>query len=211
MGQKAVAKCKQCRREGEKLFLKGERCFTSKCAIVKRNYPPGHVGARGARRRLTGYGTQLREKQKAKRMYGIMERQFRSYFEEAKSKQGQTGDVMIELLEKRLDNVVYRAGFAASRSQARQLVSHAQFTVNGRKVDVPSIQVKAGDVIEVKESKRSSEFWSKLGENTTHVGELPDWVTADKKNLKIEVKSLPESAKIDTDIQMHLIVELYSL
>lgn len=208
---KAVAKCKQCRREGEKLFLKGERCFTSKCAIVKRNYPPGHVGARGARRRLTGYGTQLREKQKAKRMYGIMERQFRAYFDEAKKKQGQTGDVMIELLEKRLDNVVYRAGLAASRSQARQLVSHAQFMVNGRVVDVPSIRVKAGDVIEVKDGKKSSEFWTKIEESTTHNGETPEWLSADKKNLKIEVKSLPEAAKIGSELQMNLIVELYSL
>lgn len=205
------AKCKQCRREGVKLFLKGERCFTSKCAIVKRNYPPGHVGARGARRRLTGFGTQLREKQKAKRMYGLMEKQFRSYYDEARRKQGQTGDVMLELLEKRLDNTVYRAGLAASRSQARQLVSHAQFTVNGRVVDVPSIQVKAGDVIEVKDGKKSGEFWKQLDEKTTHIGETPDWLSVDKKALKIEVKDTPQASKIDTDIQMHLIVELYSL
>lgn len=208
---KSVGKCKQCRREGEKLFLKGERCFTSKCAIVKRNYPPGHVGARGARRRLTGYGTQLREKQKAKRMYGVMEKQFRAYFEQAKKKQGQTGTVMVELLERRLDNAVYRAGLSASRSQARQMVSHAQFTVNGRVVDVPSIQVRVGDVIEVKDGKKSNPFWTTLGENTTHLGDTPEWLSVDKNNLKIEVKSLPEAAKIGSELQMNLIVELYSL
>lgn len=206
---KAAAKCKQCRREGEKLFLKGERCYTSKCAIVKRNYPPGHVGARGARRRLTGYGTQLREKQKAKRSYGVAEGQFRLYFERAKKKPGQTGDLMLQLLESRLDNVVYRAGLAESRSQARQLVTHAHFTVNGRSVDIPSIQVKAGDVIELKEGKTKKNFWTAFEEKADH--QVPNWMQVDVKARKITVKSVPTAEEINSPLQMNLIVELYSL
>jgi small subunit ribosomal protein S4 len=206
----SIPPCKQCRREGQKLFLKGERCFTTKCAIVKRNYAPGQHGQTTNRKRTTGYGTQLREKQKAKRTYGVLERQFRLYYERAKRMHGQTGELMLVTLESRLDNVLYRAGFAASRSQARQLVSHAQLLLNGKAVNIASMQVKSGDVITVKPHKSNSAYWKQVLDNQLHT-EIPVWLSVDRKGLSITVSQAPTAELINSELQMNLIVELYSL
>lgn len=209
MGRTTIPSCKQCRREGQKLFLKGDRCHTAKCAVTRRNFAPGQHGAT-QRIRLTGYGIQLREKQKAKRTYGMMERQFRLYFERAKKKEGKTGDVMLVDLEKRLDNVLYRAGFGRSRAEARQMVSHGQVTLNGRAVDIPSIQVKSGDAIAIKESKRDKETWK--GVVGRELGDMtPQWLAVDQKSLSISISQEPTVEMINSEIQMHMIVELYSL
>lgn len=209
MGRTTIPSCKQCRREGQKLFLKGDRCHTAKCAITRRAFVPGQHGAT-QRTRLTGYGIQLREKQKAKRQYGLMERQFRLYFERAKKKDGKTGDEMLLGLERRLDNVLYRAGFGRSRSEARQMVSHGQVTLNGRAVDIPSIEVNSGDVIEVKETKRESTLWQDVSKRQQ--GDMtPQWLTVDQSKLSISVSQEPTMEMINSEIQMHLIVELYSL
>ncbi len=206
----SIPSCKQCRREGKKLFLKGERCLTTKCAIVKRNYPPGQHGQASTRKKLTGYGTQLREKQRAKRTYGVLERQFRLYYEKAKRTTGQTGETMLVSLERRLDNVVYRSGLATSRSQARQLVSHGQFTLNGKPVNIPSLQVKSGDVIAVKSQRVDSNFWKTVITASAQY-DIPTWLTVDRSGLRVTVAQLPNSESIETDLQMNLIVELYSL
>lgn len=210
MAKNTQPKCKQCRREGEKLFLKGERCYTTKCAIVKRNYAPGDHGNK-RRPRMSGYGIQLREKQKAKRQYGILEKQFRLYFERAKKKQGKTGEEMLTSLERRLDNVLYRGGFGASRGQARQLVGHGHVHVNGQPVNIPSYQISEGDVITVKEGKAKNAFWGELAKQENAAIEVPVWLAVDKSSLKITISQLPTSESINTDLKMHLIVELYSL
>lgn len=203
-------KCKQCRREGEKLYLKGERCYSSKCAIVKRNYVPGVHGLKG-KVRLTEFGTQLREKQKAKRTYRLLETQFRNYYEKAINQTGNTGEIMLLLIESRFDNVIYRAGFAPSRDLSRQLVNHGHFMVNGKPVDIASFQLKAGDVITVKPNKQADAYWTAFGKIGDQVrGEIPTWLQVDRKNFKVTVNQLPTNEMIQSSINMTLIVEFYS-
>ena len=199
--------CKLCRREGTKLFLKGERCTSGKCALDRRSTAPGQHGA--ARKKVEEYGRQLREKQKARRYYGVLEGQFKSYYEMAEKKEGLTGENLLILLERRLDNVVYRMGMAESRKEARQLVLHAHFTVNGKKVNIPSILVKAGDVISVKEGSRESAKIKALVEAME--GKIkPKWLDVDTANLSAKVVNLPAREDIDFDFEEQLIVELYS-
>jgi len=201
--------CRQCRREGEKLFLKGERCSSQKCAIFRRSYAPGIHGLASARRKTSDYGMQLRAKQRVKRIYGVLERQFRNYYEKADgNKQGLTGELLLKFLEMRLDNVVYRMGFAPSRRMAKQLVGHGHFTVNGKKVDIPSYPTKAGDKIEVKKSSQKSSYFTEVQKKKA--GEEVSWVLVDLSKLKGEVKSVPEREEIDPNINEQLIVELYS-
>ncbi len=197
--------CRLCRREGQKLFLKGERCYSPKCALERRAYAPGQHGQN--RKKNSDYGIQLREKQKAKRFYGLQESQFRSYFEKAAAKKGITGENLLILLETRLDNVVFRMGFASSRKEARQLVTHGHFTLNGRKADIPSLHVKAGDVVAVKEKSVSSPKFKEMKEMTIST---PEWVSINVEKLEGKVLSLPTREMIDTPVAEHLIVELYS-
>jgi small subunit ribosomal protein S4 len=199
--------CKLCRREGTKLFLKGERCLSGKCAIDRRNTAPGQHGA--ATKKLREYGMQLREKEKTKRYYGVLERQFVNYFEEADRTKGMTGENLICLLERRLDNVVYRMGMAASRKEARQLVLHGHFTLNGKNVNIPSLIVKAGDVISVKESSRASVKIKALAEDLA-TKSAPKWLDVDKNGLSVKVATLPARDDVDFDFNEQLIVELYS-
>lgn len=189
------------------LFLKGERCYTDKCAIKRRNYPPGQHGQ--GRSKVSNYGVQLREKQKVRRIYGILEKQFRSYFEKADRMKGVTGENLLSLLERRLDNIVYRSGFATSRIEARQLVRHGHFTLNGRKVNIPSIQVKVGDVLELREKSRKVSSIIESLEGVVRRG-IPQWLELDKDAFKGMVKSLPVREDITMPIQEQLIVELYS-
>ena len=205
MARYTDASCRLCRREGQKLFLKGERCYSTKCALEKRNYAPGQHGQ--SRKKISEYGLQLREKQKAKRFYGLLETQFRNLFDKAAKRKGMTGENLLIMLESRLDNVVFRMGFASSRKEARQLVNHGHFTVNGRKVDIPSFEVKAGDVIKVKEKSTSSPKFKEIKEMTISV---PSWITVDVDKLEGKVVALPKREDIDTPIEEHLIVELYS-
>ena len=199
--------CRQCRREGTKLFLKGERCFTDKCALTRRAVIPGqHVMGR---RMTKEYGTQLREKQKAKRYYGILEKQFRNYFEKAFKQEGMAGDNLLIMVERRLDNVAYRMGIGESRREARQLVRHGHFTVNGRNANIPSMLVKPGDVIAVKDKSKATEKFKTLIENTASRA-VPAWLEADKENFTAKVVSMPTRDSVDFEIEEHLIVELYS-
>lgn len=199
--------CKLCRREGTKLFLKGDRCLSGKCAIDRRNTAPGQHGA--ATKKLKEYGMQLREKEKTKRYYGVLEKQFVNYFEEADRTKGMTGENLICLLERRLDNVVYRMGMGASRKEARQLVLHGHFTLNGKNVNIPSLIVKAGDVIAVKESSRKSEKIKALGESLS-TKSAPKWLDVDKNGLSVKVATLPARDDVDFEFNEQLIVELYS-
>ena len=199
--------CRLCRREGEKLFLKGERCYTDKCGINRRAYAPGQHGQ--GRKKLSEYGLQLREKQKARRYYGVLESQFSKYFEMANKKTGVTGDNLLTILESRLDNVVYRLGFGTSRPEARQLVLHGHFTVNGKKVNIASYLVKVGDVIAIKEKSRSSEKIKDVLEVTAS-RTVPKWIDLDKNTLTGKVIALADRDDIDLPLEEHLIVELYS-
>ncbi|MCT4597416.1 MAG: 30S ribosomal protein S4 [Vallitalea sp.] len=201
------AVCRLCRREGEKLFLKGERCYTGKCAIDRRPYAPGDHGKR--RTKVSEYGLQLRQKQKAKRIYGVLETQFRNYFEEADRRKGITGENLLIILETRLDNVVYRAGLGRSRTEARQVVRHNHITVNGKKVNIPSYQVKQGDVIEVKEKSLNIQRFKDIIE-TTASRIVPEWLDIDTENKTIKVVSVPTRDQIDSTVEETLIVELYS-
>lgn len=196
--------CKLCRREGLKLFLKGERCLTEKCAIERRAYPPGQHG-RG-RIKQSEYLLQLREKQKARRYYGLLEKQFRGYYEKASKKTGITGENLLRLLEMRLDNVVYRLGFGASRAQSRQLIRHGHFQINGRRVTIPSFQVKAGDIVTLKHQRAQETILSA----TDLVASVPGWLQADHENLSGKIVRQPERDEIDVPVQEQLIVELYS-
>lgn len=205
MSRYTDANCRLCRREGQKLFLKGDRCYGSKCALDRRSYAPGQHGQ--GRSKISDYGLQLREKQKARRFYGLQEGQFRNLFEKAERKKGITGENLMILLETRLDNVVFRLGFASSRKEARQLVNHGHFTVNGRKVNIPSYTVKAGDVIKVKEKSTNSPKFKEIKDMTITV---PSWVTVDVEKLEGKVLSIPTREEIDTPIAEHLIVEFYS-
>ncbi len=202
------AVCRLCRRENVKLFLKGDRCLSDKCAINKRNYAPGLHGQR-RRTKLTEYGLQLREKQKVKRAYGLMEAQFRSYFQKAARAQGVTGANLLVLLERRLDNVVYRMGFADSRAQARQLVRHGHMRVNGRKVNIPSFLIKPGDAVEPREKSRNMEV---IRGNMDHIGQkqIPEWLHVDASTMRGVVQTLPSRDDIAMPFQEQLIVELYS-
>ena len=199
--------CRRCRREGQKLFLKGERCYTDKCSISRRNYAPGQHGQKRAK--LSEYGSQLREKQKTKAYYGVGEKQFRKYFEMASNKKGVTGENLLQILESRLDNVVYRLGFGTSRAQARQFVTHAQFEVNGKKVNIASYLVKPGDVISVRENKKDNAT-IKMNIEETEARPVPEWLERDNKNLSGKVIRLASREDIDIPIEEHLIVELYS-
>ena len=201
------SKCRQCRREGEKLFLKGEKCFGSKCAIESRPFPPGQHGQR--RTRLSDYGRQLREKQKMRRIYGVLERQFRSYYAEADRIKGNTGENLLQLLESRLDNVVYRMGFGVSRTEARQLVRHNGVTVNGKKVNIPSYAVKPGDVVSIAE-KAKEQLRVKASLEMAQQRGLPEWIEVDASKLQGIYKSKPERSELPAEIQEQLVVELYS-
>jgi small subunit ribosomal protein S4 len=206
--------CKLCRREGEKLFLKGERCFTPKCAFERRSFAPGQHGKSGSRSRsATGresdFARQLRAKQKARRVYGTLERQFRGYYGVAKKRRGLAGFNLLQILESRLDNVVFRMGFATNRAQARLLVTHGHFTVNGRRTDIPSMQVGAGDVVQVRESSRETTYFKELADFAAKRN-IPSWIGRDLKTLTGTVQRLPERAEIDGNLNEQLIVEFYS-
>ncbi len=208
MARYAGAVCRLCRREGMKLFLKGERCYTEKCAIERRNFAPGQHG-KSRRSKLLGYGVQLREKQKVKRIYGVLEDQFRRYFEQAERLKGITGEMLLQLLERRLDNVAYRLGFATSRPQARQLVRHGHFAVNGRKVDIPSYLVKAGDVVTVRTGSQKNVTIQHAIEEVKGRG-VPEWLALDGDQFTGRIVSLPTREQINLPVQEQLIVELYS-
>ena len=205
MARYTGATCRLCRREGQKLFLKGDRCYTDKCAFVRRSYAPGQHGA--AKKKLSNYGVQLREKQKARRIYGVLEGQFRHYYEKADHMKGITGENLLMLLEMRLDNVVYRLGYSASRNEARQLVTHGHFLVNGKKVDIPSYKVSVNDVISVCEKSRGSEKFKTFAENPKT---LPKWLEANVENYEGKVVAVPAREDIDVPVNETLIVELYS-
>jgi len=200
--------CRLCRREGMKLFLKGERCYTDKCAIEKRNFAPGQHG-KTRKQKLAGYGVQLREKQKVKRIYGVLEDQFRRYFETADRTRGITGETLLQLLERRFDNVVYRLGLATSRAQARQLVRHGHFLINGKKVDIPSYSLRAGDLVAVRGSSQKNPAIAHAIEEVKGRG-IPGWLTFDAGEQAGKILSLPTREQINLPVQEQLIVELYS-
>ena len=206
MARYTGAVCRLCRREGQKLYLKGDRCFTDKCSVGKRSYAPGQHGQ--GRKKLTEYGLQLREKQKVRRYYGIQEAQMRKYFEMADSMKGITGENLLRILEMRLDNVVYRMGFAASRAEARQLVTHGHFLLNGKKVDIPSYLTNVGDMIEVKERSKNSPLFKEILESQR--GNTVKWLDVTVDELKGRIVSQPSREDVDLPIEEHLIVELYS-
>jgi small subunit ribosomal protein S4 len=207
MAKYTDSKCRQCRREGSKLFLKGEKCFTAKCAIENRPFPPGQHGQR--RTRLSDYAGQLREKQKVRRIYGVLEKQFRNYYKNAASTKGSTGENLLQLLEGRLDNVAYRMGFASSRSESRQLVRHNGVSVNGMRVNIPSYQVQPNDVVSVNEKSRAQLRVQSAVELAKQRG-IADWIDVDTKKMEGIYKSRPERSELPADINEHLIVELYS-
>ena len=207
MARYTDAVCRQCRREGQKLFLKGDRCYTGKCGVTRRAYAPGQHGQ--GRKKPSEYGIQLREKQKARRFYGVLESQFEKYFEMANKQKGVTGENLLRILESRLDNVVYRLGFAMSRREARQMVTHRHFSVNGRCVNIPSFLVKAGDVVEMRpKSKQKDRFKTTLEGNASRPA--PRWLDLDRDNFSAKIVTLPAREEIDLPIEEHLIVELYS-
>lgn len=209
MARYIEAVCRQCRREGAKLYLKGDRCYSDKCAFSRRGYAPGQHGQQQARKKVSEYGTQLREKQKARKIYGILERQFRNYFSKAERQKGITGENLLIMLERRLDNVVYRLGFADSRTQARQLVRHGHFLVGGRQVDVPSFLVKAGSVVAVKEGSKESPIFKEIAEALSHKT-VPAWLEMSANDFTGKVVRYPTREEIDVPVQEHFIVELYS-
>ena len=208
MARNLDPKCRQCRREGEKLFLKAEKCFTEKCAIEKRNYPPGQHGQRRASR-LSDYGVQLREKQKLRRMYGVLEKQFRSYYAEADRKKGITGENLLQMLESRLDNVAYKMGLGGSRTEARQIVRHNSILVNGKRVNIPSYQVQPGDSISVSD-KSKDQLRIKSALDAADERGLPEWLEVDVKKLTGIFKNRPERDDLPSTINESLVVELYS-
>lgn len=206
MARYTDAVCRLCRREGVKLYLKGEKCYSDKCPVAKRNTPPGQHGV--SRRKVSEYGVQLREKQKARRFYGVLEGQFERYFEAASRKKGVTGEILLQTLERRLDNVVYRMGFAASRAEARQVVKHSHIEVNGRKVNIPSYLVREGDVISVREGSRDHKRVKELVAAGTRT--IPAWLSVETEAMRGTVVRMPNRDEIDAPVQEHLIVELYS-
>lgn len=208
MGRDLNPRCKQCRRTGEKLFLKGERCYTAKCAMVKRNYPPGIHGPKG-KSKPTEYGTELNEKQKARKQYHLLEKQFRLTFERAKKEAGNTGENFLKLLEQRFDNVIYRLGWASTRQQARQLISHGHFTINDRKVNIPSYQIKAGEVIKIKSNKKDAQPFKSL-KDKLQKSEAPGWINLDKSELTAKILHAPDVNALKPNFNMQMIVEFYS-
>ena len=208
MARNLDPKCRQCRREGEKLFLKGEKCFTDKCAIERRSYAPGQHGQKSGQR-LSDYGVHLREKQKIRRIYGVLEGQFRKVYKEADRRKGVTGEVLLQLLESRLDTVVHRMGFAASRSESRQLTRHNGVMVNGRRVNIPSFQVKPGDIVEVAE-KAKNQLRVKASLAAAESRGFPEWVQVDAKEAKGTYKARPERSELSSTINESLVIELYS-
>lgn len=208
MARNLDPKCRQCRREGEKLFLKGEKCFTDKCAVERRAYPPGQHGQR-KNQRVSEYGTQLREKQKLRRVYGVLEHQFRLTYQAADRQRGITGENLLQSLESRLDNVAYRMGFGASRSEARQVVRHNAIRVNGKRVNIPSYQVRPGDVVEVAEKARA-QLRVKAALEAAEQRGFPEWLEMDTKGMKGIYKAKPQRAELPATINEHLVVELYS-
>jgi small subunit ribosomal protein S4 len=208
MAKDSKSRCVRCRREGEKLFLKGERCNTAKCALARRSYPPGMHGPKG-KARLTGYGVQLREKQKARRIYNILEKQFKNYFLKASKKKGDTSEFLLQLLEMQLDNVVYRLGFARSRQQARQIVNHGLLLVNNKKIDIPSYQVKVGETISIKPSMLAKSLFQNLPQNLKK-HETPNWVSLDINKIEGKILGKPKKDDIKTQFDPKLIVEFYS-
>lgn len=209
MARNLDPKCKQCRRIGEKLFLKGEKCFTPKCPIVRRNYPPGQHGQKSGSR-LSSFGMQLKEKQKARRMYRILERQFRGYYDRALGQTGNTGDRMLEYLELRLDNVVYRIGLAKSRDQARQLITHGHLLVNARSVSIPSFQVRPGMVIAVNPARLKTVYWTEAVKRFGQVDMRPAWIRFDEKKVEASIERRPNKDELMGGLQMPQIVEFYS-
>lgn len=211
MARHIDAVCKLCRREGQKLFLKGERCLSPKCAIETRNFVPGDHGRKATfRRKMSDYGTQLREKQKARRIYGVMEKQFQRYFEDASRRTGMTGSTLLSMLESRLDNVVYRLGFADSRAQARQLVRHGHFLVNGKKTDIPSFQVAIGDVIAVRSTSRDSIYFKDRGQLMQSMRTVPAWLNLNLVEMGGSMVNNPDREDIEIPLNEQLIVEYYS-
>lgn len=208
MARNLKARCVQCRREGEKLFLKGERCFLAKCAVVRRNYPPGMHGPKG-KPRLTSYGQQLREKQKAKHIYGILERQFKNYFKKAVKKIGDTSEIILQFLEMRLDNIIYRLGFANSRQLARQMVNHGLFLVNNKKVNIPSYQAKVGDNIAINPNAASKKVFQNL-QQVLQKKEIPAWLSLDINKMEGRVVRKPTKDDIKVQFDPKIIVEFYS-
>lgn len=208
MGRNLNPNCKQCRRSGEKLFLKGDRCNTPKCAMVKRNYPPGIHGPKG-KSRPTEYGLQLNEKQKAKRQYNLLEKQFKLTFEKAKKEAGNTGDNFLKLLEMRFDNVIYRLGIASSRKEARQLVGHGHFTINDKKVNIPSYQVRTGEVIKIKANKKDAKIFKDLKEKLQKK-EVPGWINLDKNEAVAKILHAPDVTVLKPNFNLQMIVEYYS-
>ncbi len=209
MARYTEAVCRLCRREGQKLYLKGQRCYSEKCAVEKKPYPPGQAGDSGGRRRRpSDYGMQLREKQKMRYIYGLFERQFRVLVREAKRQDGVTGEVLMQLLERRLDNVIFRAGLAGSRAQARQMVTHGFFQVNDRRTDVASFRVRIGDVITVDPKGRKSKPLTEL--SSLGGRPVPDWIEVDVANLTLKIVALPTRDQIDTEIEEQQVVEFYS-
>ena len=207
MARNLDAKCRQCRREGEKLFLKGEKCFTDKCAIERRSYAPGQHGQKNVR--VSDYGKQLREKQKVRRIYGMLERQFRNVYKEAARQKGVTGEALLQLLESRLDTVAYRMGFGASRSEARQVVRHNGIMVNGKRVNIPSYLVRPGDSVEVAD-KAKAQLRIKAAVEAAAGRGYPDWIEVDTQHLKGVYKALPQRAELSQTINESLVIELYS-
>lgn len=201
--------CKKCRRAGEKLFLKGDRCNSPKCALVKRNFPPGSDGSTRMQK-LTPYGMQLKEKQKTKRIYGLREKQFRNYFDEAFKKVGNTGELLFAMLESRLDNTAFRLGFAASRSKARQIVSHGHIQVNGKKVDIPSYRVKMGDMISIREKSLKMPVFAELSQSLENKDMSVPWLALDIKQLEGKIAGVPKLGDVEMNIDWQTIVEFYS-
>jgi len=208
MGRNIDSKCKQCRRIGEKLFLKGDRCSTPKCAMVKRNYAPGFHGPKG-HKRLSDYGLQLQEKQKAKKYYGLLEKQFRLTYAKASREKGDAGKNFLRLLETRLDNVIYRLGWASSRAQARQLVNHGHFLVNGRKASIPSFIVKEGQIIKIRKSSQSNHFFRNVGEKIKKA-DRPSWLNFDTTDLSAKILHEPKDTDLPQNINVPMIIEYYS-
>lgn len=210
MARHTESVCKLCRREGEKLYLKGERCYTPKCSVERRPFPPGQHGRSSQyRRKESDYARQLRAKQKARRLYGVLERQFRRYFREAEQRRGLTGTNLLVMLESRLDNIVYRLGFAGSRPQARQLVRHGHFQVNGEKVDIPSYLLEPGDVVSVRPNSQRNEYFRDLMDDLPHRA-VPEWLSRDDEVMTGRVMAMPERKDVEVSIDEHLIVEYYS-
>jgi len=211
MARSIDAKCRKCRRSGEKLFLKGDRCLTPKCGMVRRAYGPGvHGKTSGGGRGKSEFGTQLAVKQKLKRVYGVLEKQFRHHFEEVKNRPGVAGDLLMQRLEKRLDNAVYRSGFAVSRSQARQIVNHGLIYLNGRKLNIPSAKVRIGDIISINENKVNKNYFKNLNQTLSNKKDFPSWIEFDAKEKKAKIVSEPKIDEIGVNVDAQLIVEFYS-